>query len=141
MSATLLSAIAQPIQNGRQQLRTDLKVLCIDDDPNVVRSISRELSRQQIEPLQALHGMQGYWLACIEQPDVIILDLAMPRGNGAYVLECLRRNIATRTIPVIILSRSDDLRLWHQVGQSIVDVVLHKPVPFRRLLRAIEELT
>ena len=91
-------------------------------------------------PLQALHGMQGYWLACTELPDVIVIDLAMPRGNGAYVVECLRRNSVTREIPIIVLSGSDDSRMWAQVEAANVEATLTKPVPFDQLFDVIHAL-
>lgn len=123
-----------------RRTRSTLKVLCIDDDPNIVNTLSRELLRRRAVPLQALHGMEGYWLACTERPDVIVIDLVMPRGNGAYVIECLKRNATTSEIPIIVLSGAGDSRLWQHVRKLDVHAALRKPTSFGELFRVIESL-
>lgn len=85
----------------------------------------------------AFHGMQGYWLACAELPDVIIVDMLMPRGNGDYVVECLKRNTQTRNIPVIVLSGVGIAELQRQIKDLEVEGVFAKPARFDSLYRAI----
>ena len=85
------------------------KVLCIDDDPEITRSIQLRLRPFHVNVLRAFHGMHGFWLAMTEKPDLIITDVNMPQGQGDYVVECLKRNSETCEIPVLVLSgRRDD---------------------------------
>ena len=92
------------------------KILCIDDDPEISRTIELRLQPYCATVLRAFHGMQGFWMAMTEKPDLIITDINMPQGKGDYVVECLCRNAETRDIPVIVLSGQKDSetqrRLW-----------------------------
>jgi DNA-binding response OmpR family regulator len=139
MSTVLAEAPTTPPKGDSSAIR-GLKVLCIDDDPNIVNSLSRHLLRERMVPMQALHGMQGYWMACTERPDVIVVDLVMPRGNGVHVIECLRHNTETREIPIVVLSGANDPQLWRQVKALNVDATLQKPTNFRELLRVLQSL-
>jgi CheY-like chemotaxis protein len=79
----------------------------------------------------------GYWLASTELPDVIITDLLMPRGNGDYVVECLKQNAQTRNIPLIVLSGVGVRQLEETTRDLAVEEIFTKPVEFDSLYRAI----
>lgn len=115
----------------------ELKILCIDDDPQVVNGLARGLEARGATVLRAYHGMQGYWLACSEAPDVIVTDMMMPRGNGEYVVQCLKRNTETRSIPIIVLSGLGMRSLERRIKPLDVEGVFTKPVRFASLYRAI----
>jgi len=117
--------------------RPCLRVLCIDDDPQVVSALARNLEARGVTAIRAYHGMQGYSLACSEAPDIIVTDMMMPRGNGEYVVECLKRNTMTRSIPIIVLSGVGVKNLEQRVKQLDVDAVFTKPVQFNSLYRSI----
>ena len=126
--------------NGRKanaKTQRSLKVLCIDNDPSVVNALARNLQSRGANALGAYHGMQGYWLACTEQPDVIVTDIMMPRGHGDYVVECLRRNAKTQSIPVIVLSGYCSPKLEDRVRELGVEHVFAKPARFEVLFNAI----
>ena len=112
-------------------------VLCVDDDPNVSEAIGRTLLRLGIRVLRAYDGMQGCWLAATEQPDVIILDVAMPNGNGVEILECLKRNEQTARIPVVVLTGTADPGLCRRMQKLGAIQYLSKPIPFDELLETI----
>ena len=114
-----------------------LKILCIDDDPHVINALAQNFEARGATVLCAFHGMQGFWLACSESPDVIITDMLMPRGDGDYVVECLKRNASTRSIPVVVLSGVGVQNLERMVKDLDVDGVFTKPVQFAALYRAI----
>lgn len=109
-------------------------ILSIDDDPDVSGAIQRRLSQYDVDFIRAFHGMHGYAEALAHKPDVIIMDLRMPRGDGATILECLRRNRQTAGIPVIILTGLRDRHLRHKLHDLGADEFLHKPL-------ALDELT
>ncbi len=116
------------------------RILCVDDDPNVSEAIARAFSRHGVEVIRAFHGMQGFWLASTEKPDAIVLDLAMPKGPGEEILECLKRNTQTAHIPVIVLTGKNNPGLKRHVQQLGADRFLHKPISADALLAEISSL-
>src|SRR5882724_7657990 len=74
-------------------------ILCVDDDPDITWTIEMRLKSYDVTVKRAFHGMQGIWEAVRARPDLIIMDLAMPNGDGAYILRCLRGNQETETVP------------------------------------------
>jgi CheY-like chemotaxis protein len=83
---------------------TQLKILCIDDDPVIEKSISIRLNRYGIEVKGAQNGTVGYLQAVSEKPDLILLDLTMPSGDGHYVLAKLKDHPRTKDIPIVMLT-------------------------------------
>jgi CheY-like chemotaxis protein len=86
---------------------------------------------------RAFFGTQGLCSAVQDQPDLIIMDLAMPHGDGQYVLEHLKRNRQTRDIPVIVLTGKRDQQLSQQLLRSGAAQYLRKPVLVDELVREI----
>ena len=80
------------------------KILFIEDEPALQHATTQILSEEGYTPLTALDGETGLQLAKKELPDLILLDLVMPRKNGFEVLEELKKDPKTAAIPVIILS-------------------------------------
>lgn len=114
------------------------RILVVDDDPTIRRLVADLLHNEGYEVLQAPDGAAGVALAEAHRPDLILLDLAMPRTSGLEVLENLRRNDPTREIPVIVVSAyapllSADLR----AGATSV---LQKPFAVDALLEEVEQV-
>lgn len=80
------------------------KILFVDDDNFLRKVYQAELSERNYEVILAADGLEGLEKAQLEDPDLIILDMIMPKKNGFEVLTELQRNPKTRSIPVIILS-------------------------------------
>jgi DNA-binding response OmpR family regulator len=112
-------------------------ILCIDDDPEVSGAIERRLSKYDVHLIRAFHGMHGYAEALAHKPDVIVMDLRMPSGDGATILECLRRNQQTAAIPVIVLTGVRDRRLKHRLLNLGADAFLCKPLPLDELTHTL----
>lgn len=89
--------------------------------------------------LRAYDGMQGCWLAVTEKPDMIVLDVAMPHGNGDDILECLKRNEQTASIPVVVLTGRTEPGLCRRMQKLGAVQYLNKPIPFDKLLDAISQ--
>lgn len=113
------------------------QVLCVDDDPAIHTALQLRLRDYDVEVSQAFYGMQGVSEAVRSQPDVIVMDLAMPNGDGLYVVECLRNNPATCSIPIVMLSGMRDPSLKRQAFDNGADAFLTKPIAFTDL---VEEL-
>jgi CheY-like chemotaxis protein len=105
-----------------------LKVLCIDDDPVVAQSITIRLQPYGIKVKGANNGMQGYLMAVTEQPDLILLDLNMPNGDGSYVLSKLKDNEHTKKIPIIILTVETHPGVRRQMLSVGAEAFLTKPM-------------
>lgn len=110
------------------------KLLCIDDDPELCRTLEMRLSKFRIEVLLAFFGTQGYWEAITDQPDLILMDVRMPNGDGRFVLQSLRQNKSTCSIPVIALTGMRDPRIRQEMLSLGADSYLQKPIEFQSLL-------
>jgi CheY-like chemotaxis protein len=97
-----------------------LKVLIIDDDPDVRRIARLCLSQLGgMEVVEASSADEGLRLAAADEPDVILLDIMMPRIDGLAAIGSLRRTPETARIPVIFLTArtgEDDDALLRSTG-------------------------
>jgi len=80
------------------------KILFIEDESALQRAVTRVLASEDYQVLSALDGETGLGLAQKELPDLILLDLVLPRKDGFEVLQALRQNQETKNIPVVILT-------------------------------------
>src|SRR5262245_58774935 len=103
-------------------------ILCIDDDPEVSRVIESYLRRFDVRVVRAFHGMHGFAEALKQAPNLIIMDVAMPSGDGGTILECLRRNQLTAAVPVVLLSGMRDLALRRKLFALGANQFLKKPI-------------
>ena len=106
------------------------KLLCIDDDPEITRSIELRLQESEVDVIRAFHGMHGFWSAMTEQPDLIITDLNMPQGQGDYIVECLKRNSETHDIPIFVLTGIRDKAVKQKMKNLGVKRYFTKPWQF-----------
>ena len=84
------------------------KVLVIEDEKLVRQVVSRLLTGEGYEVIEAPYGRAGYQMAVSEKPNIILLDLMMPVMDGFEVLSKLKGNPETEPIPVIILTARID---------------------------------
>jgi CheY-like chemotaxis protein len=110
-----------------------LSILCIDDDPVVARSITLRLKPYGIEVISAENGTQGYLIAAAKCPDLILLDMNMPSGDGHYVLSKLKENERTLNIPIIILTIETHPGVRRQMLSVGAEAFICKPVRWRKL--------
>jgi len=109
-------------------------VLVVDDNAGMLELFHRYLADQEYRLIGAQNGAEGLRLAEEQQPDVIILDVMMPRQDGWEVLQLLQNRARTRHIPVIVCSVLDDPELAFSLGAA---EFLAKPVTRSRLLGAL----
>ena len=80
------------------------RITIIEDDEILAKVLSEELEERGFKILRAKDGVEGLELVTDKKPDLVLLDLLIPRKNGFSVLEELKANPSTAAIPVIILS-------------------------------------
>lgn len=81
-------------------------VLVVDDDLEIVRAACLRLRAAGFEALEATDGTSGIATAVAARPDLILLDVRMPRKDGLEVLSELKQRADTKHIPVVMLSAS-----------------------------------
>jgi CheY-like chemotaxis protein len=85
------------------------KILFIEDEAAIHKTLSDTLNRERYETISALDGEIGVRLAKEKKPDLILLDLIMPKMNGFDVLKALKADEATKEIPVIVLTNLEQM--------------------------------
>jgi DNA-binding response OmpR family regulator len=87
--------------------RKPRRVLVVDDDPSIADMLRQFLPESEFALEDAADGLEG--LACIDKqrPDIVLLDIMMPRLDGFGVIERLRLNPHTRDLPIIVISAKD----------------------------------
>ena len=113
------------------------KILVIEDEPEMRRNLLTILRLEKFEPLGAENGKAGIALAKSAKPDLILCDVMMPEMDGFGVLQALRADAATTSIPFIFLTAKGekvDIRGGMNLG---ADDYLTKPVDKSDLLAAI----
>jgi CheY-like chemotaxis protein len=101
----MAARIAQSsLREAAPQIRRRSRMLLVDDDNDVNRFLTSRLEKCGIEVAYAPDAVQGFRVACRDEPAVIVTDYFMPNGDAQYFLTRLRTNEATANIPVIVLS-------------------------------------
>jgi CheY-like chemotaxis protein len=115
------------------------RVLLVDDDAEIVESMRTVLESRGYEILVARDGNQGLAMAESEDPDLVVLDMMMPKRSGFLVLEKLRR---TRPVPVrvIMITANEGSRHKAYAEMLGVDDYIRKPFAMDRLLESVDRL-
>ena len=90
-------------------METTLRVLVIDDEPDVLMLCRVNLELAGHEVIEATNGEAGLELALREHPDVVVLDVMLPTMDGISVLATLANDEQTRDVPVILLTAKTQL--------------------------------
>jgi CheY-like chemotaxis protein len=116
------------------------RILICDDDPAILRVIQVNLEVEGYDVLTAHHGEEALEVAHAEHPDLIILDIMMPRLDGYQTCEQLKAADDTKEIPVIFLSakaQASDIEKGKSYG---VEEYLTKPFDPTDLIDVVERL-
>src|SRR5213594_1314344 len=120
-------------RSGRQ------KILVIEDDPVARADVQARLKAQGYTVALAADAASALTVVNRERPDLILLDLGLPAGDGFLVLERLRKIEALAAIPVLVVTGRSDAETRKRVAGLGVAPVLTKPVDTEALLAAISE--
>jgi DNA-binding response OmpR family regulator len=113
------------------------KILIVDDDPELRMALKLRLRANQYETVSASDGYSAIALAQREHPNLIILDLGLPAGNGFTVLKRLQESDALSHIPVIVLTARDPQSNEMRSLDSGATAFFQKPADNNELMQVI----
>ena len=116
------------------------RILICDDDPVILRLLEVNLELEGYDVLTAHHGEEALEIATRELPDLVILDIMMPRLDGYQTCQKLKAQPSTEPIPVVFLSakaQASDIEKGKSFG---VNEYLTKPFDPNDLLDVVERL-
>ena len=116
------------------------RILVVDDEIYIVHILDFSLGMEGYEVLTALDGEQALEKARVEKPDLIVLDIMMPKLDGYETCKILKAEPDTKDIPVILLSakgRNVDQKIGFEVG---ADDYITKPFSPRKLVERINAI-
>jgi two-component system, OmpR family, response regulator VicR len=119
----------------------NIRVLYIEDDPEMIELVSIILSRHNMKIISADGGRQGLELARQQKPDLILLDLMMPDMDGWDVYHQIKSNDSTQNIPIIVITakaQAIDRVLGLHIAK--VDDYICKPFRPQELLESIDNV-
>jgi two-component system alkaline phosphatase synthesis response regulator PhoP len=116
------------------------KILVVDDEVNITQILEFSIGSEGFEVITAQNGEEAIERARRERPDLIILDIMMPKIDGYEACRILKANPLTKNIPVVLLTakgRDIDRRLGYEVGAT--DYIV-KPFSPNKLVERIHRL-
>jgi DNA-binding response OmpR family regulator len=130
----LLWTIRRHIGQKRAPLK---KVLIIEDDPDTQKGLATLLKAEGFVTNFAADGATALSVASREEPDIILLDLGLPAGDGFVVLDRLKRHLTLNSVPVIVVSARDAETNRPKALQAGAEAFFQKPADFEALVKAI----
>jgi len=115
------------------------RILLVDDDAEILESMRTVLESRGYQILVARDGNQGLVLAEGEDPDLVVLDMMMPKRSGFLVLEKLRRS-RPNPMRVIMITANEGSRHKAYAEMLGVDDYIRKPFAMDRLLESVDRL-
>jgi two-component system KDP operon response regulator KdpE len=113
------------------------KILVVDDDPELLKALRLRLRANDYDITTASDGYSAIATAQKDRPDLIILDLGLPVGDGFVVLERLQSSNPLSTIPVIVLTARDPQANEDRALKAGAAAFFQKPVDNDELLNVI----
>ena len=120
-------------------------ILVVDDDPDLVETVSMNLESKGFAVGKAYDGVEAEESIQEKRPDLIVLDVMMPRKNGYELCDQLKNDAAMKDIPILMLtavgSAVGSTGYTHQDGmQLLADDYLAKPVDMDQLAEMVSDL-
>lgn len=108
------------------------KILIIDDEPDVAFYLKTLLEDHGYTTMSAHEAGEGLKLACMEQPDLLCLDIMMPKKSGIALYKEIKENESLKHIPVVIISGVESAHSFkgHKFRKLIPDQSIPEPVAF-----------
>jgi len=114
------------------------KILIVDDDQDLTRGLKIRLRANGYETVFAGDGYSAVKIAKEEKPDLVLLDLGLPAGDGFIVMERLKNLSSLSSIPIIVLSARDPKGNMERAFQAGANAFFQKPADNEELLETIQ---
>ena len=114
------------------------KILIVDDERDIVKALMIRLQSNGYDVIAAFDGAQGLFMANKEIPDLVILDIRMPAGDGFSVGGILRQSDRTHRIPIIFLTGSPETNAEERAMGLGARFYIKKPYDPEELLDAVK---
>jgi DNA-binding response OmpR family regulator len=115
------------------------RILVVDDNPSIRRGLSVRLLANGYEVLCAADAIAATAALVTEKPDLVILDLGLPAGDGFVVMDRMNKNDRLANIPVIVLTGRESVDNKERALKAGAVAFFQKPVEDSRLLFAIHQ--
>ena len=125
---------------GMKKKADKIKILVIDDEPNIVQTLQDRLEMNEYIVVTAGNGKEGLEIALREEPDVILLDVIMPIMDGHEMLEALRKHPEGKDAAVIMLTARSQTKDIARANACGIEDYIVKPFDLSELLEKIESI-
>ncbi len=120
-------------------------ILVVDDDPDLVDSVSRKLEANNYRTTKAYDGVEAWTKIKEERPDLVLLDVMMPEKDGYQLCDELKKDPKFQDITVVLLTgvadRVRDTKYTHQGGMTtLADDYIPKPIDLDKLVVMVKEI-
>jgi len=116
------------------------KILIVDDEPDIVTMLKMRLESENYDTITAQDGEEALDKIEQEMPDLVVLDIMMPKINGYALFKLLRANPKYNSIPIVILTASVEIEYLKKFISEGVEAYLKKPFKSEALLGIIKGL-
>jgi DNA-binding response OmpR family regulator len=116
------------------------KILVADDDPDIIKLLALRLRADNFEVVEASDGMQALAKAHRDHPDLIVLDIMMPAGNGISVHKNLKLSYDTSMIPIIFITAQTNGDIKEKVLSQGARDFIAKPFDTDELIEKINRV-
>lgn len=116
------------------------KLLVVDDDVDITGVMQKRLLQEGYDVAVAFDGEEAILKLKEENPDIVLLDLMLPKMNGFEILKEIRKNYNDRWRPVIVISAKHELDSIKECYALEADHYLTKPCRIEQVLRGIETM-
>ena len=116
------------------------RVLLVDDEPSIVKMVGKRLEIEGFEVLVAMDGQEALTKAQGERPDLIILDLMLPKLNGYEVCTMLKQDTRYQKIPIIIFTAKTQEKDEKMALECGANAYMRKPFRAQELTEKIRSL-
>lgn len=121
-------------------MRNNKKILIVEDDEAISKMLSGAMKKEGFEVLQATDGEQGLAMAIKEQPDLILMDVMMPKMNGLEMLEKLRKDKWGANAKVLILTNlTDPEHVLKAIQDKAYDFLVKSDWSMEELVKKVKE--
>jgi CheY-like chemotaxis protein len=116
------------------------RVLVVDDELDTLNLLKLLLEVSGFDPITTLNSVEALQLAELEEPDVILLDIMMPKLDGFALCKMMRQHPDIKHRPIIFVTAYEALDLEERTNEAGADAIVNKPIDMNKLTETIEEV-